>query len=189
VTEEHANHPNTEAAEAEELRVVALPARDTGERFELAYRPGNGRFYAQIWTGEQLVTQIGTGRAYLTPDALYEELCRQWAERGRPVLPLGDELLINTVLWVLTKGAAVPKPGAEPHVRTYDASEVGAALNKAADFTIEEARTDADEVITDAVNLVVNLGLGFLEDPAGDPMRIIGDAYDDDPDEVLSWIQ
>lgn len=188
MTDEHATAAETPAAPERPLNVTALPPRENGERIELAYSPESGRFYAQVWTGEQLVSQIGAGRAYLTPDALYAELRRQLERRRLAVPLLSEELKINAVLWVLTKGAVVPKPGAEPEVRTYSGEEVGEALNDAADFI--QSETAGDEVIQDATNLVVNLALGFLDDPEKDPRQIIEAMYgEDDAETVLSWIQ
>jgi hypothetical protein len=188
LTTDHATADETPAApETPALNVTALPGRAGGERIELAYDPGTGRFYAQVWSGEDMLSQIGPGRAYLTPDALYAELCRQLERRGLPVPLVGEELMINSVLWVLTKGAEVPKPNAEPAAPVYSREEVSEALNEAADFV--QDRTQGDEVIRDATNLIVNLGLGFLDDPTKDPLKIIEEMYaEDDPETVLGWL-
>lgn len=62
------------------------------------------------------------------------------------------------------------------------------ALNRAADEVLEIADDDGEERLRDAVNLVVNAALHYLEHPAADLDAAIAANYDD-PDEVLGQLR
>lgn len=66
--------------------------------------------------------------------------------------------------------------------------QISTALNRAADEVLQIARDDGDELLRDAINLVVNAGLHFIENPDASLHEAIAANYDD-PDEVLDQLQ
>jgi hypothetical protein len=64
---------------------------------------------------------------------------------------------------------------------------VSRAFNDAANEVIDAAEND--DRVTDAVNLVVNAGLHFIEHPGDDLEAAIERSYDEDADVVLDWIR
>lgn len=70
--------------------------------------------------------------------------------------------------------------------RVFTRDEVLAAVNDAAD----QARdiTGGDERVADLVNLVVNLTMGLLDDPAAEVDTVIAEAYGEDPETVKGWV-
>lgn len=72
---------------------------------------------------------------------------------------------------------------------TYTRDQVVAALNRAADalsdHDYEDSHTIRDD---DLVNLMVNLAMGFLEEPGKTMEQVIEASYGEDPETVLGWI-
>lgn len=75
-----------------------------------------------------------------------------------------------------------------PHAATHE--RISSALNRAADEVLKIARDDGDELLRDAVNLVVNAGLHFLEHPDASLEDAVRENYDDNSaDELLDSLQ
>lgn len=66
----------------------------------------------------------------------------------------------------------------------WTTEQVSAALNKAAD-NVGELGSDATR---DAINLVVNAAMSYLEGEATDLRGVIAANYSADTNEVLSWL-
>ncbi|WP_181273656.1 hypothetical protein [Brevibacterium oceani] len=64
-------------------------------------------------------------------------------------------------------------------------ADVSAALNRAADEVLEIAHDGDDERLRDAVNLVVNAGLHFVEHPESSLIDAVTANYGDPVDDVL----
>lgn len=93
----------------------------------------------------------------------------------------GRSDLADEILQVLDR---TDPPRAATHER------IGIALNRAADEVLEIARDDGDELLRDAVNLVVNAGLHFLEHPDASLQDAVRDNYDEEfADELLESLQ
>jgi hypothetical protein len=70
---------------------------------------------------------------------------------------------------------------------TWSEGEILEAFNRAADETI--AMDDCDQALVDAVNMVVNLGIGYLQDPHADQDQVIEEAWStDNPAEMRGWV-
>lgn len=63
-----------------------------------------------------------------------------------------------------------------------------ASFNRAAD-EVATAGSLAESHVLDAINLVVNAGLHFIDSPEASLRDVIEANYSDAPDTVLSWIQ
>lgn len=75
-----------------------------------------------------------------------------------------------------------------PRAATHE--RINTALNRAADEVLKIARDDGDELLRDAVNLVVNAGLHFLEHPDASLEDVVRKNYDDDfADELLDSLR
>lgn len=70
-----------------------------------------------------------------------------------------------------------------PHAATHE--RINTAFNRAADEVLEIARDDGDELLRDAINLVVNAGLHFLEHPEASLEDAASENYDNDFAEEL----
>ena len=68
----------------------------------------------------------------------------------------------------------------------YDA-RIAAALNRASDDVAALAEANGHD-ITDAVNLVINLTDAYFVHPEWTQDQAIKNVYEEDPDEVRSWV-
>lgn len=68
---------------------------------------------------------------------------------------------------------------------SFSRDEVSAAINRASD---DIARLSDDEALRDAMNLVVNATMHFLDHPESTLAKTIEHNYDEDPETVFAWI-
>lgn len=87
---------------------------------------------------------------------------------------------------LLSYAQAVEEQGKTLTDPTDMADRVAQAFNQAADDVLTAA--DDDERLRDAVNLVVNAGMHYLDNPQASLEEAIEDNYDEDTHTVLSWI-
>lgn len=73
----------------------------------------------------------------------------------------------------------------DPSAPTVTGDQVGTALNRAADEVLEIARDDGEELLRDAVNLILNAALHFLEHPEASLEDAVRENYDNDFAEEL----
>ncbi|MDP9903159.1 hypothetical protein [Arthrobacter bambusae] len=75
-----------------------------------------------------------------------------------------------------------------PRAATYE--RINTALNRAADEVLETTCDDGDEHLRDAVNLVVNAGIYFLEHPDDSLEDAVRENYDDESaKELLDYLR
>jgi hypothetical protein len=69
---------------------------------------------------------------------------------------------------------------------TFTLDQLRTALNHAADETLNVFEPDDDESLRDAINLVVNAGIHFVENTDASIQEAIEASYDDFADELLA---
>ncbi|MGW6569827.1 hypothetical protein [Streptomyces sp. NPDC054975] len=67
---------------------------------------------------------------------------------------------------------------------TYTRDHVSTAVNAAVDLAADKADRDT----TDTDNFIVNAALTLLENPDATFVDIVHECYDEDPDDVRSWL-
>lgn len=72
---------------------------------------------------------------------------------------------------------------------SFSTDQITTALNRAADEVLDVARDDGDEFLRDAINLVVNAGLHFLEHPDASIEHVVRENYDDFAEELLDSLR
>lgn len=85
-----------------------------------------------------------------------------------------------------TNPTTEPAPPVPPTMFTEQ--QVAEALNHAAD-DILDAVDAGDEGLRDGLNLLVNAAIAYLTGQAQDLHDVVERNYDDDSEEVLSWIE
>ncbi|PUB32495.1 hypothetical protein C8K30_1011021 [Promicromonospora sp. AC04] len=71
--------------------------------------------------------------------------------------------------------------------RAFSRDQISGALNRAADAVTDLAAQD--DRVGDAINLVVNATLTFLESPDADLEAAVAANYSDSVDDVLGWVR